>query len=40
MFPVADLLFDDEKEYDLSIIVSDDVEFIISVMEKVSLTGT
>ena len=36
MFPVADLLFDDEKEYDLSIIVSDDVEFIISVMEKVS----
>ncbi len=36
MFPVADLLFDAEKEYDLSIIVSDDAEFIISVMEKVS----
>lgn len=40
MFPVADLLFDEEKEFDLSIVVSDDTNFISSMMEKVTSDKT
>ena len=40
MFRVADLLFSDEKVHDLSIVVSDDVDFISSLMEQVRTDKT
>lgn len=40
MFEVADLLFDRKKEYHLSIVVSDEADFIADVMEKVQSEKT
>lgn len=40
MFAVADLLFDNEKTYDLSIVVSDNDEFLAAVMEQLHTQKT
>ncbi|MGA1872597.1 MAG: DNA integrity scanning protein DisA nucleotide-binding domain protein [Thermoplasmatota archaeon] len=40
MFPAADLIFDGEKEYDLSIILSDDDDFLINIMDAVKANRT
>ena len=40
MFEVADLLFDGEKDYHLSIVVSDNADFISDVMERVKTEKT
>ncbi len=34
MFPVADELFSENKTYDLSIVVSDNEDFLTTIMEK------
>lgn len=40
MIPVADLLFEEGKAYDLSIVVSDDADFISSLMDNITTDKT